>query len=82
MDKVTLRRLQTLVGYAYENIPFYRSLYKRVGFVKRILMFENMMGTRMAPEDRTNSVYYEPFFLTSILGGFRTFSVGLSADSG
>ncbi len=50
-------------------------------FVKRMLMFENMMGQRLSPSDWIYSIYYEPFFLTSILGDYRTFTVGLNASS-
>lgn len=144
LDKATLRRLQALVGYAYQHIPFYNRLYRGVGFepgdlkslddfsklpivykadllevhgevaanpyvkinfmsrtsgstgvplsvindtdrqrhwfVKRLFMFEQMMGERLSPEDWMYSIYYEPFFLTSIFGDYKTFTVGLNAD--
>lgn len=145
LDQATLRRLQTLVGYAYQHIPFYNRLYRGCGFepgdlkslkdfsklpiinksdlravrdevaanpfvkinfmsrtsgstgvplsvindtdrqrhwfVKRLLMFEQMMGERLSPGDWMYSIYYEPFFLTSILGDYKTFTVGLNADT-
>lgn len=145
LDQATLRRLQTLVGYAYKHIQFYNRLYRGVGFepgdlknlndfsklpivykadllavhdevalnpyvkinfssrtsgstgvplsvindkarqrhwfIKRLFMFEQMMGQRLLPEDWVYSIYYEPFFLTSILGDYKTFTVGLNADA-
>ena len=49
-------------------------------FVTRLHMFEHMLGTQLSPEDWIYSVYYEPFWLESIFGDYRTFSVGLNAD--
>jgi phenylacetate-CoA ligase len=49
-------------------------------YVQRILMFEDMMGTKLEPCDWIYSVYYEPFWLTSLLGSYKTFTVGLNAD--
>ncbi|WP_206922913.1 phenylacetate--CoA ligase family protein [Alicyclobacillus suci] len=49
-------------------------------FVHRIQMFENMMQSPLQPEDWIYSIYYEPFLLTSILGDYPTFTVGLGAS--
>lgn len=145
LNRRTLKRLQTLVGYAFENIPFYNRLYSGVGFqpgdlqsledfsrlpivqksdlrslyeevatqpftqvnfkartsgstgkplsiindsnrqmhwfVVQMNMFEHMAGRLMTSSNWIYSNYYEPFLLSSILGGYKTFTVGLSADS-
>src|SRR3990170_15580 len=31
LDRFHLRRIQTIIGYAYENSPFYRRLYDAAG---------------------------------------------------
>lgn len=144
LDQWTLNRLQSLVHYAYEQIPFYNNLYKSVGFepndlkslkdfaslpvvnkeslreiykqvksdgrmqikhqsrtsgstgipvslindidrtdhwfVTRMHMFEDMMGESMKPSDWIYSIYYEPFLLSSILGNYKCYTVGLGAD--
>jgi phenylacetate-CoA ligase len=49
-------------------------------FVTRLHMFEHMLGAPLKREDWVYSVYYEPFWLDSIFGDYRTFSVGLNAD--
>ncbi|MED4589893.1 phenylacetate--CoA ligase family protein [Priestia flexa] len=48
-------------------------------FVQRLQMFESMMGANLKDEDWIYSIYYEPFLLTSMLGKFPTFTVGLGA---
>ncbi|AUB62919.1 phenylacetate--CoA ligase family protein [Bacillus thuringiensis] len=146
LDEWTLGRLQALVGFAYEQIPFYNHIYKNVGFepgdlktlkdfeklpiiqkgdlhivyqdavnhpwvkvnhksrtsgstgiplslindtdrqkhwfIHRFQMFENMMQKTLNPGDWIYSIYYEPFLLSSILGKYPIFTVGLGAAYG
>ncbi|NNN19779.1 MAG: hypothetical protein HKL84_08000, partial [Acidimicrobiaceae bacterium] len=32
LDELHLKRLQALLGYAYDRVPFYRNLYQEAGF--------------------------------------------------
>lgn len=48
-------------------------------FVERILMFEKMLGKHLNPTDWIYNYYYEPFWLPSIMGGYKTYSVDLLA---
>ena len=40
-------------------------------------MYENMMGEKLNPEDWIYSIYDEPQLLTSILGNYRIFTIGI-----
>jgi phenylacetate-CoA ligase len=54
---------------------------QRHWFVTRLNMFERMMGLSIQPERWMYSIYYEPFMLSSIFGSYRTFTIGLNAET-